>query len=75
MALVYLEHGRCGEQDGSVKGDRIWMTCAYKATISLTLSGSSPNKTAKSSVRPEHGASAEELNFPYGDKEAPKVSA
>src|SRR5262245_13393040 len=37
-------------------------------------SGSSTNRTPKSSVQPGHGAFAEELKFPYGDEETPKAS-
>jgi hypothetical protein len=27
------EHERCGEPDGGVEGDRVWMTCTCGATI------------------------------------------
>jgi len=27
------EHGRCGELDGGVEGDRVWMTCTCLASI------------------------------------------
>ena len=28
-----LEHEYCGELDGGVEGDRVWMTCTCGATI------------------------------------------
>jgi len=27
------EHGRCGELDGGVEGERVWMTCTCGASI------------------------------------------
>jgi len=27
LDAFYLEHRRCGELDGGMQGDRVWMTC------------------------------------------------
>jgi hypothetical protein len=29
----YLEHRRCGDLDGAVEGDRVWMTCSCGAVL------------------------------------------
>jgi hypothetical protein len=29
----YQEHRRCGDLDGGVQGDRVWMTCMCGAAI------------------------------------------
>ena len=32
-ALFFQEHQYCGELDGGVEGDRVWMTCTCGAVI------------------------------------------
>jgi hypothetical protein len=33
LEVSYQEHRRCGELDGGVEGDRVWMTCDCGARI------------------------------------------
>jgi len=33
LEAFILEHEYCGELDGGVKGDRVWMTCTCGAVI------------------------------------------
>jgi hypothetical protein len=33
LYAFYTEHHRCGELDGGVEGDRVWMTCTCGAAI------------------------------------------
>ena len=33
LEAFILEHGYCGELDGGVEGDRVWMTCTCDAVI------------------------------------------
>ena len=33
LEAFILEHGYCGELDGGVEGDRVWMTCTCGAVI------------------------------------------
>jgi len=35
LDAFYTEHRRCGDLDGGVEGDRVWMTCTCGAAISL----------------------------------------
>ena len=37
----YLEHRRCGELDGGVEGEQVWMACSCSARIMRPV-GSSP---------------------------------
>ena len=37
LYAFYLEHRRCGELDGGVEGEQVWMTCECGAGISRTL--------------------------------------
>ncbi len=37
LHAFYLEHERCGELDGGVEGDRVWMTCTCGAAKSLRM--------------------------------------
>jgi len=37
LDAFYLEHRRCGELDGDVEGERVWMTCSCGAAIGRTL--------------------------------------
>jgi hypothetical protein len=30
---LYLEHRACGELDGAIEGDRVWMTCSCGAVL------------------------------------------
>ena len=39
LDAFYQEHRRCGELDGGVKGDRVWMTCSCGAVIDSNVSG------------------------------------
>ena len=34
LFAFYLEHEYCGELDGGVEGERVWMTCTCGAAIS-----------------------------------------
>jgi len=38
LNAFYQEHRRCGELDGGVESDRVWMTCSYGAAINSNLS-------------------------------------
>jgi hypothetical protein len=33
LYAFFLEHRRCGELDGGVESDRVWMTCTCGAVI------------------------------------------
>jgi len=33
LNAFYLEHRRCGDLDGGVEGDRVWMTCTCGAVL------------------------------------------
>jgi hypothetical protein len=33
LTAFFPEHRRCGDLDGGVEGDRVWMTCTCGATI------------------------------------------
>jgi len=33
LYAFFGEHRRCGELDGGVEGDRVWMTCTCGASI------------------------------------------
>jgi hypothetical protein len=33
LDALYQEHRRCGDLDGGVEGDRIWMTCSCGAVL------------------------------------------
>jgi hypothetical protein len=33
LQAFYQEHRRCGDLDGGVEGDRVWMTCTCGAAI------------------------------------------
>ena len=33
LYAFFQEHRRCGELDGGVEGDRVWMTCTCDAGI------------------------------------------
>jgi len=33
LNAFYLEHRRCGDLDGGVEGDRVWMTCTCRAVL------------------------------------------
>ena len=34
LYAFFQEHRRCGDLDGAVEGDRVWMTCTCGAAIS-----------------------------------------
>jgi hypothetical protein len=34
------EHRRCGDMDGGVEGDRVWMTCECGAVLTRQVLGS-----------------------------------
>jgi len=33
LDAFYLEHRLCGDLDGGVEGDRVWMTCSCGAVL------------------------------------------
>jgi len=33
----FQEHRRCGDLDGGVEGDHIWMTCSCRAVLVLSM--------------------------------------
>ncbi len=35
------EHRRCGELDGGVEGERVWMTCQCRAELAPVVGGAS----------------------------------
>jgi hypothetical protein len=37
LAAFFEEHERCGDLNGGVEGERVWMTCTCGVTISRTL--------------------------------------
>jgi hypothetical protein len=39
------EHRRCGELDGGVDGERVWMACECRATVVRRLDQSPPHST------------------------------
>jgi len=38
LNAFYLEHRRCGDLDGGVEGDRVWMTCTCRAALVRVVS-------------------------------------
>jgi hypothetical protein len=38
LYAFYLEHRRCGELDGGVEGERVWMTCTCYPDKHLAVS-------------------------------------
>lgn len=38
LDAFYLEHRRCGELDGGVEGDRVWITCECGAGMARRVS-------------------------------------
>jgi len=37
LLAFFQEHQYCGDLDGGVEGDRVWMTCTRWAVVSRTL--------------------------------------
>jgi hypothetical protein len=37
LDAFYQEHRRCGDRDGRVGGDRVWMTCSCGAVLARVL--------------------------------------
>jgi hypothetical protein len=37
LDAFFLEHRRCGELDGGVEGERLWMTCSCGAGLSRSV--------------------------------------
>jgi hypothetical protein len=42
LYVFYQEHRRCGDLDGGVDGDRVWMTCTCGAGINDPLTMTDP---------------------------------
>ena len=39
LEAFILEHEYCGELDGGIEGDRVWMTCTCGAVINRDADG------------------------------------
>jgi hypothetical protein len=37
LDAFFLEHRRCGELDGGVEGERLWVTCSCGASLTQPL--------------------------------------
>jgi hypothetical protein len=47
LYAFFQEHRRCGDLDGGIEGDRVWMTCTCGAMIVRMLRLANLNLSAK----------------------------